>query len=376
MTAKRLEHMRGDEMKAEMDIDRILNKAEKRITLKSEEIVFLLSLSDEPGINKLFAAARRLRGLYFENKIYLYGFIYFSTFCRNDCNFCYYRVSNNLPPRYRKSKSEIIDTSEKLAASGVHLLDLTMGEDPVYMCPGGYEKLAEIIAAVKSHTALPVMISPGVVPHNKLLLLKQAGADWYACYQETHNRKLFKRLRVNQSFEVRMQAKILAKEAGFLLEEGLLTGVGDRPEDIAYSLARINSLQADQVRIMSFVPQRGTPLSNIRSLNNLLELKTIAVMRLVFPDCLVPASLDVEGITGLKRRLEAGANVVTSLIQPSEGLVGVSQCTLNVDDGCRTVKGVVPLLQECGLVPAALPEYRAFMKSRLRYETAGKVKVK
>ena len=210
-----------------MDFNRILHKAENRVPLKKEEIVYLLNLKDETRIGKIFLAARKMRTRYFDNKIFMYGFVYFSTHCRNNCNFCYYRASNDLSPRYRKSKSEIIEASEKLAASGVHLIDLTMGEDPEYLCDGGYEKLAEIITEVKSCTSLPVMISPGVVPNNTLHLLKQAGADWYACYQETHNRDLYNKLRVNQSYDERMNAKITARAAGFLVEEGLLTGVGD-----------------------------------------------------------------------------------------------------------------------------------------------------
>jgi len=37
------------------------------------------------------------------------------------------------------------------------------------------------------------------------------------------------------------------------------------------------------------------------------ELLISAVMRMVFPDRLIPASLDVGGLAGLKQRLEAGA---------------------------------------------------------------------
>lgn len=48
-------------------------------------------------------------------------------------------------------------------------------------------------------------------------------------------------------------------------------------------------------------------------------------MRLLFPDKLIPASLDVDGISGLELRLMAGANVVTSIIPPNEGLAGVAQ---------------------------------------------------
>ena len=65
----------------------------------------------------------------------------------------------------------------------------------------------------------------------------------------------------------------------------------------------------------------------------------IAVMRLAMPDRLIPASLDVEGIAGLEARLEAGANVVTSIVPPQSGLAGVSQAELDIDAGLRTAPG-------------------------------------
>jgi len=88
-------------------------------------------------------------------------------------------------------------------------------------------------------------------------------------------------------------------------------------------------------------------------------------MRLVFPDKLIPASLDVEGIQGLKERLDAGANVVTSIIPPEAGLAGVSQSTLDICEGYRTVPGVTPVLEECGLTPATLAEYRDWLANKL-----------
>ena len=91
------------------------------------------------------------------------------------------------------------------------------------------------------------------------------------------------------------------------------------------------------------------------------ELLTIAAMRLAMPDRLIPASLDVDGIAGLERRLQAGANVVTSIVPPTVGLAGVSQAELDIDEGYRTVHGVLPHLDRLGLRPAGVDEYRERM---------------
>lgn len=348
-------------------LDKILSKAINNKFLTDEEIAFLLDLNIDEQRKELFKAARKMREKYFKNKIFLYGFVYFSTYCRNKCNFCYYRKENNNSIRYRKSLDEILAIADALKKSGVHLLDLTMGEDPYFLSRGreGYNELIEIVKAVKEKTKLPLMISPGIVPKDVLNDLSKVGANWYACYQETHSIDLYKKMRVEQSYEERWNIKVFAKKIGMLVEEGLLTGIGDTTGDILLSLKKMNDLKADQVRVMTFVPQKGTPLEHKIVQSNIREINLIAVMRLLFPNKLIPASLDVEGINGLKERLNAGANVVTSIIPPKNGLAGVSQSTLDISEGYRTVSGVVPILNECGLEKASLNEYRNWIGEKL-----------
>jgi methylornithine synthase len=338
-------------------LDTILGRAADGAALSNEEIIFLLGLEEKNDTERLFQSAREIRKRHFGDQVYLYGFIYFTTYCRNDCAFCFYRRSNSESKRYRKSPAEIIATAEKLTESGVHLLDLTMGEDPRYFSAGGFDELLETVAAVKRTANLPVMISPGVVPRDILDAFKAIGVEWYACYQETHNRELYGRLRLNQGFDERLELKKYARQIGFLIEEGLLAGIGESAEDLCHSFRVMDEIGADQVRVMSFIPQKGTPLENLQTMPRLREMLVIATMRLLFPDRLIPASLDVDGVSGLKQRLNAGANVVTSLIPPGRGLLGVSQSTLDIGDGSRTAAGIVPVLEECRLEPASRQNY-------------------
>ncbi|RLE11595.1 methylornithine synthase PylB [Candidatus Aerophobetes bacterium] len=338
-------------------LEDILEKAYNEQVLAEEEIIFLLGLEDEENINRLFSVARSLRYRYFGNKVFLYGFLYFSTWCRNYCIFCFYRAPNVLTKRYRKTRDEITQAACRLAESGVHLIDLTMGEDPFYRRKNGFKFLVDLVKAVKIETGLPVMVSPGVIPKQVLIALSKAGADWYACYQETHNPQLFSQLRPGQNYNLRLFTKYFAKEIGLLVEEGILTGVGDSLRDIVTSINAMKKIGAHQLRVMSFVPQKGTPMESWPSPPRIRELKIIAVLRLLFPDRLIPASLDIDGISGLKERLEAGANVVTSLIPPQTGLAGVSQSSLDIDEGYRTVKGVLPLIEEVGLMAASREDY-------------------
>ena len=347
-------------------LENILSKARIEEPLSNEDIVFLLDLKKVAQIKSLFDTAKYLRHKYFENSIFTYGFIYASTYCRNDCRFCFFRRSNSDSQRYRKAKPEIIATARRLADSGVNLIDLTMGEDPALFnsAGAGFDRLVDLTATISRETGLPIMVSPGVIPESVLCRLADSGVTWYACYQETHNRRLFHQLRPGQSYDNRLEPKRTAHRLNLLIEEGLLCGVGESSQDIAQSIKAMQALDADQIRVMNFVPQPGTPMEARMPADPQREMLISAVMRLVSPNRLIPASLDVDGINGLKARLNAGANVVTSIVQPGEGLAGVAQHALDIEEGKRTQSSVLKVLKNCGLQTATHEEYLTWIKSR------------
>lgn len=346
-------------------LESILERAEAGDLLSETEIVRLLSIVQEEERAALSAAARRVRAKHSGNRVFLYGFVYLSTYCRNNCLFCFYRKSNADSLRYRKSHDQIVGAARILAESGVHLIDLTMGEDPMYFDDNNFGGLADLVVSVTEATDLPVMISPGLVDEGVLAMLKRSGASWYACYQETHDRSLFEEIRPGQDFDSRLDRKRIARRLGLLTEDGMLSGLGESYTDVARTLTAMGELDTDQVRVMSFVPQKGTPLSDHPPADHGEEVKIIAIMRLLFPDRLIPASLDIGGLGGLKERLDAGANVITSLVPPGEGFAGVAQSSLDIDDARRTVASVEPVLRDCGLASATKAEYRRWVEDRM-----------
>jgi len=343
----------------------VLCKAVEGRSFDKDDILYLLNLKEDADIELLHRVARLVRGKYFGNKVFLYGFIYFSTYCKNDCNFCQYRKSNTGLRRFRKSDSEVLEAAGHLAKSGVHLIDLTMGEDPTMFYPDfGLKRMLQLIRNIKAETGLPVMLSPGAISTSVLPQVAAAGTDWFACYQETHSPALFSRLRHDQSYHDRMNSKILAKDSGMLIEEGILTGVGETISDIADSILAMQRMQADQVRVMTFVPQPDTPMAAHPHRSSIMEEVIISVMRLVMPQALIPASLDIDGIRGLGSRLNAGANVVTSIIPPGRGLAGVANASLDIEESRRSVESIRSVLEFCGMEAATVREYKAWIESR------------
>lgn len=341
-----------------MKKDTVKNLFETPLT--KSQIIDILKDNSNDLSEELFKKAREVREATFGKKIFVYGFVYFSTFCRNNCNFCYFRKSNGIE-RYRKSAEEVIDIAKQLASGGINLIDLTMGEDPEYH-QEDFKTVLEITKAIKKETKLPVMISPGVISERLIDEFAETGAEWYALYQETHNRELFRKLRINQDYDERMDCKLYAMRKGMFVEEGLLAGVGETEEDIADSLLEMGKIGASQIRVMSFVPQQGSPMEKAATPDRSLEMKIIALMRILYPYALIPASLDIDGIIGLEARINAGASVVTSIIPPRSGLMGVAQSTMDVDEGGRTVDEVKHILGNMGLSVASAAEYKEYLQ--------------
>lgn len=340
----------------------ILGKVDSGEKLSTDDVVALLSASGEDA-SELFEAARSARDRSFGRKIFTYGFVYFSTHCKNNCSFCYYRRSNNEIPRYRKSREDIVQLAGGLKDAGINLVDLTMGEDP-QMYADGYRKLLDIISSVHDDVDISIMVSPGALPRHAFSAIREAGGDWFACYQETYNRNLFSKMRLEQDFDDRRNQKIWAHEAGLLAEDGMMIGLGETMTDRAETIMEMGMMGCEQIRAMTFVPQTGTPMQTVVPRDSSLELNAIAVMRILFPDRLIPASLDVEGIGGLETRLDAGANVITSIVPPNMNLAGVAQHELDIENGNRSVDHVFEMLDGMGYRHATSAEYRTYLDNR------------
>ena len=309
----------------------------------------------------LCSAAAQVRATSLGAQVFIYGFAYFSTYCRNACRFCFYRKQNTRCQRYRKDPERISEIAQLLERSGVHLIDLTSGEDPILYHRSRFEPLVRMVRLVNDATDLGIMVSPGVLPRSALRSLKEAGADWYALYQETYNKRIFSTLRVGQDYSTRLEAKLMARKEGLLIEEGILLGVGESYTDRVDSVFEMKRVGASQVRAMGFVPQEGTPMQDYHSPSIVDEMTTMAVMRLVHQDKLMPASLDIDGLRGLELRIASGANVISSVIPPKSGLAGVAQAQLGVEEGLRTVDAIRPYIERLGLRIASRKSYARWL---------------
>jgi len=239
------------------------------------------------------------------------------------------------------------------------MIDLTMGEDPYYY--EDPERFVELVQIVKEELELPIMIFPGVMDNATLLKAREKGANFFALYQETYDTELYLKLRVGQSFDGRVNARRFAKEQGYCIEDGILTGVGNDISSTILSLRGMKTNDPDMVRVMTFLPQEGTPLSEFREISNFSELKIISILRLMFPKCLIPASLDLEGIDGMVHCLNAGANIVTSILPSDSRLEDVANYDRDFEERDRDINSVIRRLESMGMEPAQQDEFEAVL---------------
>ncbi|OKY77551.1 MAG: (2R3R)-3-methylornithine synthase involved in pyrrolysine biosynthesis PylB [Candidatus Methanohalarchaeum thermophilum] len=340
-------------MKSTKYLNRDFEEALKNVQNQSfdkEDIKRLLSIQEDEEKKKILETASKVREKFFSNKVFLYGFVYFSTVCRNNCNFCYYRKTNELPNRYRKDKKEIFEISKSLIEEGVNLIDITSGQDPYYE-----KNFGELLNIIEELSTLnrPIMVSPGVKNKDQIQKIHEKGADWYAIYQETHDLNLYKELRPNQSFKARKRVRKEAREAGLLAEDGLLYNLGEDTDSLARTIYQMSQEDVAQVRCMEYVRHDGVPLPEVKKRDPKL---IIALLRLTNPRKLVPASLDIRGLDGISEKIRAGANVVTSIIPPDFSLSGVANHEYGIEDGERSPSQVKSYLEENGFRAARTQE--------------------
>ena len=127
-------------------IEETIDRALRGGDIGLDGVTELMSITDPKEMETLFEAARKVRDAEFGRKVFTYGFVYFSTYCKNNCNFCYFRRSNKDIGRYRKSIEEVVQLAGSLKDAGINLADLTMGEDPaMYADQGGRGGLARLL---------------------------------------------------------------------------------------------------------------------------------------------------------------------------------------------------------------------------------------
>jgi biotin synthase len=295
------------------NLNYILNKNE----LSKDEIVFLLSLSDDKDIKALFNRADEIRKQFCGDEIHLRGIIEFSNYCEQDCVYCGLRKSNNTLERYRISIDEIINTARKINSAGIKTVVLQSGEDFYYT----KNDITKIIRAIKDNCDVAITLSLGERSFNEYDEWKIAGADRYLLKHETANPKLYSSLHSKQRLKERITHFRYLKSIGFQAGSGNIIGLPKQTiEDIADDILLCKELDCDMCSFSPFIPSPETPFKDVPAADLTLTLKTMAAARIVLKNVHIPATTALSTLTpeGRKLGLQVGANVIMPNFTPDE----------------------------------------------------------
>ena len=296
-------------------INENLNSILSKDSPSKEDIVFLLSLSNEEEIQELLSKAQQVRKEFCSDEIHLRGIIEISNNCEQDCLYCGLRISNFELHRYRMSKKEILETAEQIANAGIKTIVLQSGEDFEYEC----DFISDLIKTIKNNFEVAITLSLGERGFFEYDEWLKAGADRYLLKHETANDILYYKLHNKQKLEERLLHLRYLKAIGFQTGSGNIIGLpGQTLEDIADDILLCKELDCDMASFSPFITSEQTPFRNLESADLNLTLKTMAVARIVLKDVHIPATTALSTLNknGRKLGLDAGANVIMPNFTP------------------------------------------------------------
>jgi biotin synthase len=270
----------------------------------------------------LFEKARAVRIQNYGHDVYIRGLIEFTNYCKNDCLYCGIRRSNSTAERYRLTKDEILECCHTGYELGFRTFVLQGGEDGHYTV----EKMTELIRTIKNaYPDCALTLSIGEKSYETYKAYFDAGADRYLLRHETANALHYGRLHPPaMSLENRKKCLYDLKKIGFQVGCGFMVGSPFQTTDcIVEDLMFIKELGPHMVGIGPFIPHHGTPFADQVAGTLELTLYLLAIIRLMLPAVLLPATTALGTIHPRGRELGilAGANVVMPNLSP----VGVRQ---------------------------------------------------
>jgi len=266
---------------------------------------------------ELFEKADGIRQSYYGTDIYIRGLIEFTNYCKNNCYYCGIRRDNRKVKRYRLSKDEILDCCKQGYELGFRTFVLQGGEDGAF----SDELICDIVSEIKKiYPDCAVTLSLGEKSHDSYNAYFNAGADRYLLRHETANAEHYRALHPDSmSLENRKKCLWNLKEIGYEVGSGFMVGSPyQTTECLIEDLRFLQELQPDMIGIGPYISHQNTPLCDHKNGDLHLCLRLIAIIRLMFPDALIPATTALGTVDkrGRELGLAAGANVVMPNLSP------------------------------------------------------------
>ncbi|MDR3291063.1 MAG: 2-iminoacetate synthase ThiH [Methanobrevibacter sp.] len=207
------------------DVENTLSKE----SLDINDFAVLLSLAAEDFIEEMAYKSKIETSKHFGNSISLFTPLYISNHCENSCTYCGFNLQNKIK-RGSLSFEEIENELKAISKTGLQDILLLTGESKLT----SLDYIGEAIKLASGYFNLVGLeIYPVDVDDYKYLHL--CGADYVCTYQETYNKKQYKKFHLNgpkSNYEYRFNSQERAIKGGMRkVAFGSLLGLGDFRSD-------------------------------------------------------------------------------------------------------------------------------------------------
>lgn len=295
----------------------IVDQIRETQNITYEQLAYVFEHIDAENEQYLYAQARAVSDPVFHKAVYLRGLIEFTNICKNDCFYCGIRCSNSAAERYRLTEEQVLSCCDMGAKLGFRTFVLQGGEDPYYTD----DMICDLVRRIKQqHSDCAVTLSIGEKEYESYKAYFDAGADRYLLRHETANEEHYAMLHpANLSGAHRKQCLRNLKEIGYQVGCGIMVGTPHQTlRHIYEDFVFMQELQPHMIGIGPFIPHKDTPFRDEPMGSVQQTLYLLALLRLVFPKVLLPATtaLGTADPMGREKGILAGANVMMPNLSP------------------------------------------------------------
>ena len=285
--------------------------------INDSNLIQLLETNEYDAL--LFQAANAARQRVYGRDVYIRGLIEISNYCKNNCYYCGIRKDNRDAVRYRLSKEEILSCCANGYKLGFRTFVLQGGEDYFF----SDDLICELVAAIKhNHPGCAVTLSLGERSCASYQAFFNAGANRYLLRHETADPVHYAQLHPKSlNLETRKQCLWNLKEIGFQVGSGFMVGSpGQSNRQLLADIRFLQELKPAMIGVGPFIAHPNTPFKQHPSGSLSLCLRVLAILRLLFPHALIPATTALGSVAANGRELGllAGANVVMPNLSPPQ----------------------------------------------------------
>jgi biotin synthase len=291
-------------------------RVSKDITCNQLEYIFS-TINDEKA-KYLYAQAREVCENVFHKAVYLRGLIEFTNYCKNDCYYCGIRRSNKNADRYRLSDEDILACCEAGDKMGFKTFVLQGGEDSYFTD----DRICNLVRKIKkAYPFCAVTLSIGEKSYESYQAYFKAGAERYLLRHETADEEHYGMLHPpSLSSAHRKQCLFDLKNIGYQVGCGIMVGSPYQTlKHIYEDFVFMKKLQPQMIGIGPFIAHKDTPFRDKENGSVQNTLCLLALLRLIFPKSLIPATtaLGTAEPLGREKGILAGANVLMPNLSPA-----------------------------------------------------------